>query len=249
MKRVRSITPQWAQDIVNREAPGRNTKIYWYSFRPGYYGHGRGSPWDNWIKCYADDAKTNSSLCLVLHEITHVLVPPDSIKNKQRWAWHGPQFISKVIQLYEKYGVLEYAAKWERYKRIRNAIERYLVMNRYAKAAPSKESEGTYVMVKCPVCGFKDATNDELNWKCPECEVKVKRTINMQAPEVKTNVVEGVKAAIENQKSSPELKSALDTMLKSMGVERKPVEQPAPATVKQVMIGGLQCKIVTTRRK
>jgi predicted Zn-ribbon and HTH transcriptional regulator len=181
-------------------------------------------------------------------------VPPGDIKARQRWAWHGPQFIRKVIQLYEKYGVLEYAATWERYKRIRNAIERYMktpefIMNRYAKAAPSKETEGTYQMIKCGVCGFKDATNDMLNWKCPECEVKVKRTINMQAPEVKTNVVEGVKAAIENQKGSPELKGALDTMLKSMGVERKPVEQPAPATVREVKIGGLQCKIVTTRRK
>jgi predicted Zn-ribbon and HTH transcriptional regulator len=239
MKRARSATPQWVQDIVSREAPGKNTTIYWYSFRPGYYGHGRGSPWDNWIKCYADDAKTNASLCLVLHEITHVLVPPDGIKARQRWAWHGPQFIKKVIQLYEKYGVLEYAATWERYKRIRNAIERYLIMNRYAKAAPSKEKEGTYVMIKCPVCGFKDATNDELNWKCPECEVKVNKIVKVEAQDT-----------IKIQtKPSPELKSALDTMLKSMGVERKPVEQPAPATVREVKIGGLQCKIVTTRRK
>lgn len=242
MKRVRSATPQWARYIVDVEAPGKQTKIYWTNMRPGYYGHGRGSPWDNWIKCYADPDKTNSSLCLVLHEITHVLVPPGNIKARQRWAWHGPEFIRKVIQLYEKYGVLEYAAKWERYKRIRNAIERYLVMNRYAKAAPSKETEGSYRQIVCGVCGFKDATLNMLNWKCPECEAKTKRIVQAvkYAQKIEINTEE---------KASPELKGALNTMLQSMGVERKPPEQPTPEQVKHITIGGLQCKIVTTKRK
>jgi ribosomal protein L37AE/L43A len=266
VKRTRSATPAWVREVVDAESEGKEIKVFWYTCKPGYSGHGRGSPWHDWIKCYADDNKTKASLCLVLHEITHVLVPVGDIRNPQRFAWHGPEFIKRVIALYEKYGVLEYAAKWERYKRIKNAINRRLLMNRYNKAAPSKESEGTYQMITCPVCGFKDATSDVLTWTCPECEDKVTAA---------KRVVADVKKAIASPLVSPELKQALKAhvpalekyiqpevkvengmlgaladLKKSLGIEPvKPPQPPAPEIVREYKVGGLQCKIIKTNRE
>jgi DNA-directed RNA polymerase subunit RPC12/RpoP len=129
-------------------------------------------------------------------------------------------------------------------------------MNRYKKAAPSKESEGTYQMITCPVCGFKDATSDALTWTCPECEDK---------KEMKERVVEGVKAAIKNplvnqalkqelSKALPkleekkiEVKQEVEDFMASMGF--KVPEPPKPEIVREFKVGGLQCKIVKTGRE
>jgi hypothetical protein len=246
VKRTRSKTPAWVREVVDAESEGKDIKVFWYSFRSGYRGHGRGSPWHNWIKCYADDDKTKASLCLVLHEITHVLVPPGNIKNRQRWAWHGPEFIKRVIALYEKYGVLEYAATWESYKRIRNAINRRLLMNRYNKASPSNETEGTYFQIICPTCGFKDATSNASTWTCPECEDKTKRIVQAvryaQKIEIDTDTEE---VKVENG-----MLGALADLKKSLGIEPiKPPQPPAPEIVREYKVGGLQCKIIKTNRE
>lgn len=123
-------------------------------------------------------------------------------------------------------------------------------MNRYQNAQGKEEA---FYQIICPVCGFKDATTDKSKWTCPECEIKTKKvvtvkTININTPEARASVAEGVKAAMNNPKTSPEvskeLNKAFDILL-AMGV--KPAE---PAPVKEAFkVGGLQCKIISTRRK
>lgn len=138
MKRrgIKAEPPQWALELLQQECvspkyPNAQTKLVWFNMYAGYNGSGNASPWRNVITCWGDPVKTTASLCLVLHEITHILVGTDLKADtdtpswKKRMAWHGPAFQAKVIQLYEKYGVLDFAEKWERYKRVRNAITRY----------------------------------------------------------------------------------------------------------------------------
>lgn len=246
-----NVVPQWAREITDAEA-GSDVKIIWYSYKNGYRGHGKGSPWDKRITCHADNDRTRASVCLVLHEITHVITPIDTVRNRERWAWHGPEFIKRVIKLYEKYGVLEYASEWEHYKRIRSAIKRYLLMNKYKNAGGDSN---TYVQVKCPVCGYKDITQDKANWTCSECADK---------KEMKSRVASGIKTAIADKRTSLELKTALNTLLPKFEEKLVPVKEddfmqalrkvtgikePEPAKViKEYTVNGLQCKIVSTKR-
>lgn len=117
-------------------------------------------------------------------------------------------------------------------------------MNRYKKAAPGKEEEGTFYQIKCEVCGFKDATKDKSTWTCPDCEIKTKRVIA-----VKDAIVKHAEITTEDTIKIQTKPKALDEWQKAIQ-DITGIKPPAPAEVKQSFkVGGLQCKIVTTKRK
>jgi hypothetical protein len=131
------------------------------------------------------------------------------------------------------------------------------------------QEELNFEMIKCAVCGFKDATSDKTTWSCPECEkaqlkeMKVQKAKEIdvkiklgQMPDrnksfhktlqATTNVEAGVKAAIASPKTSPELKKALTAL---MPKEVTKVTINAPEPVPKVKLGAIaipeNVKIVT----
>jgi hypothetical protein len=130
--------------------------------------------------------------------------------------------------------------------------------NRFKNAAPSEEVEGTFFQIKCEVCGFKDATTDKTTWKCPECEIGIKKVMVVSAPKTtieKLNKQEkDVQASQQAVNETKAIQHAAETAVETdqflKDFHNVLGTKPAiPATVKEIFSkGGFQCKIVTTRK-